>query len=140
MTMADVFTKKKRSEVMSQIRGQGNKRTELELIRVFRQNGIRGWRRKYPAFGKPDFVFPALRLAVFVDGCFWHCCPKHRTWPKNNREFWERKLEANRKRDRDVTKELKIRGWRVLRIWEHELKKRNERRLVSKLRRYIPKP
>lgn len=135
--MTDVFTKKKRSEVMSQIRGQGNKRTELELIRVFRQNGIRGWRRKYPAFGKPDFVFPALRLAVFVDGCFWHCCPKHRTWPNNNKEFWEKKLEANRERDKEVNRELKKKNWKVVRIWEHELKKGHEKRLVTKLRRSI---
>ena len=135
--MTDVFTKEKRSEVMSRIRGQGNKRTELELIRVFRQNGIKGWRRKYPAFGKPDFVFPALRLAVFVDGCFWHCCPKHRTWPQNNEAFWEKKLEANGERDKEVTRELKKKGWKVLRIWEHELKKSHEKGLVAKLRRSI---
>ena len=138
--MADVFSKKKRSEVMSLIRGHGNKETELAMIRVFREQGITGWRRKQAVFGKPDFVFYAFRLAVFVDGCFWHCCPTHRTRPKNNQEFWEKKLGANCARDREVTRELKAKGWRVLRIWEHELKKKNERRLVSKLRRHILKP
>lgn len=137
--MSDVFTKEKRSEVMSRIRGQGNKRTELALIKIFRQLGITGWRRRYPAFGKPDFAFPALRLAVFVDGCFWHCCPKHKTRPQSNKEFWEKKLETNRRRDREVNRELKKRGWLVLRIWEHELKKMNEKKLILKLCRHISK-
>jgi len=137
--MSDVFTKEKRSEVMSRIRGQGNKRTELALIKIFRQLGITGWRRRYPAFGKPDFAFPALRLAVFVDGCFWHCCPKHRTWPKDNQEFWKRKLVTNRARDKEVTRELKKRGWQVLRIWEHELKKTDVSKLATKLHRKLLK-
>ena len=73
--MPDVFTKAKRSEVMSRIRGTGNKDTELALIILFRLHRIKGWRRHQPVFGKPDFVFPAVKVAVFVDGCFWHCCP-----------------------------------------------------------------
>jgi len=72
---------------------------------------------------RPDFVFPKLRLAVFVDGCFWHCCPKHTTKPKNNRAFWQRKLASNRARDALVTRTLRRAGWRVLRVWEHELAK-----------------
>ena len=84
--------------------------------------GITGWRRGWPLFGRPDFVFPAARLAVFVDGCFWHGCPKHYTKPANNRAFWRRKLEANRARDRRVNRELKRLGWRILRIWKHDLR------------------
>ena len=75
--MPDVFTKAKRSEVMSRIRGRGNKDTELALAKLLRRHRITGWRRNQPVFGKPDFVFPKLKLAVFVDGCFWHGCPKH---------------------------------------------------------------
>src|ERR1035437_8479173 len=97
--MSDVFTKAKRSEVMSGIRGRGNKATELALAKLFRRNKITGWRRNQKVFGKPDFIFPKLKLAVFVDGCFWHGCPKHETKPKNNRAFWQRKLSANKKRD-----------------------------------------
>ena len=122
---------------MSRIRGSGNKATELALIRVFRSLGITGWRRGQPVFGKPDFVFPRLSVAVFVDGCFWHGCPKHATRPRNNAEFWQRKLNANRDRDRLVTKTLQNTGWRVLRIWEHELTRKTENRLKAKIQRLL---
>jgi DNA mismatch endonuclease (patch repair protein) len=122
--MSDVFTKAKRSEVMSRIRGRGNKDTELALAKLFRRHGIKGWRRHQPVYGKPDFIFPNARLAVFVDGCFWHGCPKHATMPKNNREFWRRKLSSNERRDALVNQTLRHDGWRVLRIWECALRKR----------------
>ncbi|MDE3065933.1 MAG: very short patch repair endonuclease [Verrucomicrobiota bacterium] len=122
--MADVFTKAKRSEVMSRIRGRGNKETEVVLARLLRANRISGWRRHQPIFGKPDFIFPEFRLAIFVDGCFWHGCPEHATKPKNNRAFWRRKLSANKKRDQLVNRVLRRAGWRVVRIWECALQKR----------------
>jgi DNA mismatch endonuclease (patch repair protein) len=127
--MPDVFTKAKRSDVMSRIRGSGNKATELTLAKLFRQYGITGWRRRQSVFGKPDFVFPKSRLAVFVDGCFWHGCPKHGTRPKQNRKFWDAKIARNRARDRRVNRELRKLGWRVVRIWEHDLAKRSEKSL-----------
>lgn len=74
-------------------------------------------------FGKPDFIFSKFRLAIFVDGCFWHGCPKHATKPKNNREFWLRKLSANKRRDKLVTRTLRKTGWRVIRIWGCALQK-----------------
>ncbi len=135
--VSDVFTKEKRSDVMSRIRGSGNKDTELALIRIFRENHIVGWRRHQPIFGKPDFVFPKLRIAVFVDGCFWHGCPQHATKPKNNADFWERKLSANRARDRLVNRRLRSNGWGVLRIWEHELGAKQAARLVTRIRRWV---
>ncbi|TDA69517.1 very short patch repair endonuclease [Sulfuricurvum sp. IAE1] len=135
--MADVFPQTKRSEVMSQIRSGRNKCTELALIRVFLELGIKGWRRNQPLFGRPDFVFRQQRLVVFVDGCFWHCCPQHQTWPKNNARFWRDKLQSNRARDREVNRVLRSKGWRVLRIWEHELKAKNRRALIARLRRYF---
>jgi DNA mismatch endonuclease (patch repair protein) len=131
--MPDVFTKAKRSEVMSRIRGRGNKDTELALMKLFRAHRIAGWRRNQPVFGRPDFVFPKLKLAVFVDGCFWHACPKHMTKPKNNREFWQKKLAGNKTRDQLVSQTLRRAGWRVLRIWEHELAKKNLVRLARRL-------
>jgi len=133
--MPDVFTKAKRSEVMSRIRGRGNKDTELALAKIFRVAGITGWRRHQPVFGRPDFVFPRLRVAVFVDGCFWHACPKHSNLPVNNRPFWRKKLDGNQTRDRLVTRTLRKRGWRVLRIWEHDL--RNPTRVVARLRKAL---
>jgi len=119
--MTDVFTKVKRSEVMSRIRGSGNKETELALAKIFRAQGITGWRRHQPLFGKPDFTFRRQRIVVFVDGCFWHCCPRHSSIPTSNREFWEIKLAANKRRDQLVTKTLRKQGWLVIRIWEHDL-------------------
>jgi DNA mismatch endonuclease (patch repair protein) len=105
--VADIFTKRKRSAVMSAIRSRGNAATELRLITVFRAHGITGCRRgatlRWPAEGaklkafrvKPDFVFRARQLAVFVDGCFWHGCPLHATRPKTNAAFWCNKIAAN---------------------------------------------
>ena len=133
--MGDVFTPAQRSQVMSRIRSRGNKATELALASLFRRHGLTGWRRHQPVFGKPDFVFPKLRLAVFVDGCFWHGCPIHATKPRNNAAFWRKKLAANRARDRKVNRTLRAAGWRVVRLWEHDLAKRNERRLAARLRR-----
>ena len=133
--MADVFTPEKRSAVMSLIRGSGNKDTELRLMLVFKALGITGWRRKAPVFGKPDFVFSKIKLAVFVDGCFWHACPIHATQPKNNAEFWQAKIARNVARDRLVNRTLRAKGWRVMRIWEHELTRKYERRLLARLRR-----
>lgn len=132
--MPDVFTKSKRSEVMSRIRSRGNKDTELELVKVFRASGITGWRRHQPVFGKPDFVFRKLRLAVFVDGCFWHGCPQHATEPRTNAAFWRRKFAANKARDLLVNRTLRKSGWRVVRIWEHELKQIPVHRALRKLR------
>lgn len=121
--MADVFSKSKRSEVMSRVRGSGNKRTELALAKLLRKHGCKGWRRHQKNFGKPDFVFSKSHLAVFVDGCFWHGCPKHATMPKSNRSFWCRKLSKNKKRDRLVNHTLRRQGWHVIRIWECRLRK-----------------
>jgi DNA mismatch endonuclease (patch repair protein) len=89
-----------------------------------RKNGITGWRRNQKVFGKPDFVFWKARVAVFVDGCFWHACPKHSNIPDGNRAFWKRKLAGNQARDRRVNRTLRKNGWRVVRIWEHDLAKR----------------
>ena len=152
--MPDVFTKAKRSDVMSRIRSRGTKDTELALAKLLRRHRITGWRRQKVLIVrssrreeaqitgprsevqrsrpvrassprllrvKADFVFRQTRLAVFVDGCFWHACPKHATQPKNHRAFWRKKFARNKARDRLVTRALRRAGWRVLRIWEHEL-------------------
>ena len=129
--MSDIFSKAKRSEVMSRIRSRGNKATELALIKLFRRHKITGWRRQIEIrkaeSGKrkfkvrPDFIFRQARLAVFVDGCFWHGCPRHATQPKTNAAFWQRKFSMNKQRDVRVTRTLRRDGWRVIRIWECSL-------------------
>ena len=100
--MPDVFTPAKRSAVMSLIRSRGNRATELRLIALMREHGITGWRRNAKVFGKPDFVFRRERVAISVDGCFWHGCPRHATTSANNRAFWKAKLARNTARDRGV--------------------------------------
>lgn len=134
--MADIFTTAKRSEVMSLIRGKGNKTTELLFIKVARQNGITGWRRCQPLFGKPDFVFPKQRLAVFVDGDFWHGHPTRAKIPATNRAFWLKKIEGNKRRDQLVTRTLKSKGWHVVRLWEHDLQV-SPKRCATRIRRFL---
>lgn len=166
--MPDVFTKEKRSEVMSKIKGKGNKTTELALIELMRADHIIGWRRQRPILLKvvagrsksssemekrvesiqhhqtnkkarvvPDFVFPKLHMAIFVDGCFWHGCPAHSSLPKTRPEFWAEKIAANKRRDKYVTFILKKQGWKVLRIWEHSLTHNNMPMLSRRLRKAL---
>ncbi len=129
--MPDVFTKEKRSQVMSRIRGKGNKDTEMVMFQILRSNHISGWRRNQVVLGKPDFIFPNQKVALFVDGCFWHGCPKHSNMPQNNREFWEKKLQGNKDRDKYVTRTLRRADWKVIRVWEHELT--NSDRVVKRI-------
>ena len=121
--MADIWSKKKRSEVMSRIRDKGNQKTEIRLAMLLRKAGIRGWRRHLPFPGRPDFSFRKKKVAVFVDGCFWHGCPRCFRLPKQNRAFWKAKIEGNRKRDLSVNGRLRRLGWKVIRIRECQLRK-----------------
>jgi len=118
---------------MSKVRSQGNKSTELRLIEIFREYSIKGWRRHYPVKGHPDFVFQKQRIAVFVDGCFWHGHDCRNTRPKENEEFWTKKREKNIARDNAITEKFEKYGWTVIRIWECELKKKNLPALLVKL-------
>ena len=117
---ADVFTKKKRSAVMARIRSAGNRTTEMRFVSLLRREGIIGWRRRYPLLGRPDFVFPVHRVAILVDGCFWHGCTKCSDGhlPKGNRTYWIQKIAGNRKRDMRVNRSLRKLGWRVWRLRE----------------------
>lgn len=120
--MADVFSKEQRSQIMRQVRRNFNKSTELRLIKFFKIHLISGWRRNYKIYGKPDFVFPKRRLAVFVDGCFWHGHNCRNTKPQDNKNYWENKIKKNIERDISVSNILESKGWKVLRIWECQLK------------------
>jgi DNA mismatch endonuclease (patch repair protein) len=103
--------------------GNRDTRPEIQIRRLLHARGLRyrvdrsvlaGVRRR------ADIVFPAVRVVVFVDGCFWHGCPEHATWPKSNAEFWREKIETNKRRDRDTDQRLVAAGWRVVHVWEHE--------------------
>lgn len=134
--MADILSKSQRAERMSRVRSRGNLATELRLVELLKQAEITGWRRHPKLFGRPDFAFYSLRIAVFVDGCFWHSCPTHGSLPRTNAKFWSEKLEANRRRDRLVVRTLRSSGWKVIRLWQHDLRKEGSaiRRLRGAIR------
>lgn len=131
--MSDVFDSSTRSAIMRKVHGKENKSTELKLIEVFRQNEITGWHRGYPVKGHPDFVFLKSRIAVFVDGCFWHGHNCRNTIPVQNAEYWAKKRTSNMTRDEAITQLFLDRGWTVIRIWECELKKKNREILMQKI-------
>jgi len=132
--MSDVYDKATRSEVMKKVRAKGNKSTELKLIKIFQEQSIHGWKRSYQVKGHPDFVFLDKRVAIFVDGCFWHGHDCRNTRPQENREYWKSKRERNIAHDLVVTASFEKRGWIVIRIWECELKKKNQFILFEKLK------
>lgn len=121
----DTVSKDRRSKIMARVRSAGNLSTEMKVAGLFRRTGLKGWRRSSKILGKPDFVFAAARLAVFVDGCFWHGCSKCYRRPNTNRKYWDDKILRNRIRDKYISCALRGMGWYVVRIWEHELKKKN---------------
>jgi DNA mismatch endonuclease (patch repair protein) len=120
--MADVLSKKQRSFNMSRIKGKDTK-PEVMLRKQLYARGITGYRIHYNILGKPDIVFPKKKIAIFIDGCFWHKCPICFVKPKTRTEFWMKKIESNVKRDKIVKETLEKEGWIVLRFWEHEVKK-----------------
>lgn len=118
--MPDVMTVVQRSELMSRIRAK-NTSPEIKLRRAAWSIGLR-YRLHYRIGRfKPDLVFIKKRVAIFIDGCFWHHCPLHGVMPKGNHAFWKQKIDGNVARDRETTIRLVSEGWEVLRIWEHEV-------------------
>lgn len=131
--MADVFDKTARSQIMKRVRSNGNKSTEIKLIGLMQANRITGWRRHYPVKGHPDFVFLEKRVAIFVDGCFWHGHDCRNTRPADNADYWQKKRERNMRHDEEITSLFENRGWTVVRIWECELKKKNQQIALEKV-------
>ncbi len=129
--MTDKFSKDKRSKVMAAIRSRDTS-PELALRKAIWASGLRF--RKFYGTKKIDIAFPTKKLAIFIDGCFWHGCPIHSHIPKSNQDYWIPKLEKNKKRDILTNLELESNGWVVLRFWEHELKeKENIDRVTNKI-------
>lgn len=127
--MVDDMTPAQRSYTMSRIRSAGNLTTELRFLRLLRLAGITGWRRKVKLPGHPDLVFRRQRVVVFLDGCFWHGCPRCYAPPQSNVEYWTPKVAGNAARDKRIRAELRSAEWRVVRIWEHSIRKEPSRAL-----------
>jgi DNA mismatch endonuclease (patch repair protein) len=108
---------------MSRIKSSSNTSTERAVASLFRAAGLTGYRKQWPIKGKPDFAWPSRRIAVFVDGCFWHGCARCCRIPTSNRQYWTRKIERNRDRDKETTKLLRAAGWNVFRIPECRISK-----------------
>lgn len=123
-----------RSRNMAAIRSRGNNTTEMAVIRRLREHGLVGWRRHYPAIGKPDFVWRSARVVLFVDGCFWHGCPRCYRAPRNNVRYWREKIRRNQTRDGVVVSALHQRGWKTLRVWECEVRRNG---WLNRLRRRL---
>lgn len=117
--MTDRHTQKQRSYNMSRIKSSGT-RIEEKLKPIMKVFGFTY--QPKGVFGRPDFANKREKIAVFVDSCFWHRCPKHYKSPDTNKKFWREKINRNAERDKEVTKRLKHENWRVVRIWEHSLK------------------
>lgn len=136
--MTDVFTEEKRSWIMSRIKGR-NSKPELEVRKLLFANGFRFRLHVKDLPGKPDIVLPKYRTVIFVHGCFWHghtgC--KRAILPSTNEEFWKQKIEKNIQRDKVATMALKRLGWRIIVVWDEELKDKN--RLANRLKRLLSK-
>jgi DNA mismatch endonuclease, patch repair protein len=114
----DRVTREIRSKIMASVRSSGNRSTERRIELVLRKNHLKGFRRQWDVAGKPDFAWPKLKVALFIDGCFWHGCPRCDRPSKSNVHFWKDKVLANQRRDRRVARKLRKEGWKVLRVWE----------------------
>lgn len=114
---------KTHSRRMGAIRGRGNRTTEARFRALLVRSGICGWTMRTKELkGKPDFYFPEGKVAVFLDGCFWHGCPQCGHVPRVNRPFWKAKIERNQRRDRETDELLRQTGIKAVRFWEHELR------------------
>ena len=118
--MTDVLTPQQRSFCMSRNRGRDTG-PEIRLRKELWKRGLR-YRLRSALPGRPDLVFPGVRLAVFVDGCFWHGCPEHGVMPTNNGRFWAKKIARTKERDAAVECQLSEAGWHVIRLWEHDIR------------------
>lgn len=133
----DIFSPKKRSRVMANIRGKNNLTTELLLVASLRAARVGGWRRHLKLPGTPDFTFPSIKLCVFVHGCFWHGCPSCAKTSATRPQFWAEKVLSNQARDRRVTRRLREKGFAVHTIWECALKPRRRAATIARLARAL---
>lgn len=131
--MSDIVSKKKRSEIMSRIKSKDSKIEILFRIELWKQ-GFRYRKNSVKHFGKPDIVLPKYKTVIFIDSCFWHGCKKHCRIPAVRKKFWTEKITRNKERDKEVSKFYKKQGWKIFRIWEHDLKGKDYRFDFSRIK------
>jgi DNA mismatch endonuclease (patch repair protein) len=135
----DTVTKAKRSQMMAAVKGKGNRSTEWKIRSRLISAGISGWSlQRKSLVGTPDFIFSDQKVAIFLDGCFWHGCKSCKNIPSSNHQFWLQKIEKNRRRDQFVNRKLRRLGWKVIRFWEHSIKK-NPNGCIEKIKASITK-
>ena len=118
--MTDTVTKKKRSEIMRAVRSKDSK-IEIAFRKALWKAGFRYRKNAKNYFGKPDIVLKKYKTVIFIDSCFWHGCKKHCRIPATNKKYWVAKIKRNRKRDKEVKQHYRKNGWKVLRLWEHQI-------------------
>lgn len=116
------ISQEKRSEIMSKVRSKETK-LEIEFRKILWAQGLRYRKNNTKLFGKPDISFGGKKTVIFIDSCFWHGCREHLRLPSTNVEYWKNKINRNRKRDKEVSDHYSKKGWYIIRIWEHDLKK-----------------
>ena len=129
--MTDTVSKKKRSEIMSRVRSKDSK-MEIAFRKALWNKGFRYSKNSSKYFGKPDLILKKYKTVIFIDSCFWHGCKKHCRMPSTNQKYWIQKIKRNKQRDKEVNKYYKKLGWKIFRIWEHEIQK-NFDKAISKI-------
>lgn len=119
--MADTVSKKKRSEIMSKVKSKDSK-IEVDFRKAIWKKGFRYRKNPTKYFGKPDIVLPKHKTAIFIDSCFWHGCKRHCRLPSARKKYWTTKIERNKERDKKVNRHYRKMGWKIIRVWEHEIK------------------
>ena len=133
--MADTVSKKKRSEIMSTVRSK-NSKIEVDFRKAIWKAGFRYRKNPTKYFGKPDIVLPKHKTVIFIDSCFWHGCKKHCRIPAVRRNYWMQKISKNVARDKEVVRHYKKQGWKIFRIWEHNLQKKTEK-IISRIKNRV---
>jgi DNA mismatch endonuclease (patch repair protein) len=128
----DHVNREVRSKIMASVRSKGNRTTEIALGKLLWAAGLRGYRKHWHVMGRPDFAWPSRRIAVFVDGCFWHGC-KCKYLPRTNSAFWRRKIRTNQARDGRITRALRREGWKVVRIRECRVRNNSSLQRIQRL-------
>lgn len=120
----DTVSKAKRSEIMARVRSRDSK-MEVSFRKELWRRGFRYLKNSVKYFGKPDVVLPKHETVIFLDSCFWHGCEEHCRLPTTRAKFWKDKIERNKRRDDEVSEHYERKGWNVIRVWEHDLKKKD---------------